>query len=568
MLNVTRMPIKIPPYTQALVEARKLKKNTSDNYTIALGGNCLMRFLESGIDLAFLNEGTAVNFYECGFDSWMVDCIKPPQKIDAWIIWLSAAGYSSGGIHRNLIDIDAVTGAITVALNRGERVIVILPETIECGLDGFSEFARWNKLIRNMVSDKMPEGVLLLDPDQFAIRHRNTKWYASSYWTMAKSPLHPDATTVLGYSAAQILLRCRRDLVKLVIVDLDNTLWGGTVGDLGPENISLDPSGDGHCFLQLQSMLKDLLAQGIVLAVSSKNNLNDAKEPFLIREEMILSLDDFVGFHANWENKSSAIKKIVNQLGIGMDTVCFIDDSPHEREEAMMMIPDLIVPDLPENPEDRPAALLATGLFLKPITNNDDTNRTSYYKNEAARDESRKSALTWEDYLSGLAMELKIRAVNKGNLQRVSSLINKTNQFNLTTKRYSSSDISRMMIDDQWITYCYELTDKFGSAGIIGVLFAKIKEEEIDLDSWILSCRVINRQVELAIFEHFISIAKSCDSQRVTATFIKTQKNTVIEGLLPNLGFSLVETSGNQSRFELIALESKSHFINILQSQE
>jgi len=525
-------------YTNTLKQVRVKKAaagGAGNPYRIAIGGNCNARFLEPGLRLAMMQEGLTPILHECDHDSWIGACLNPEFKTDAWIIWLSAMGVSGGGIERRQLDLAAINQAISVTLERGERVVVILPETIDIALDGFSPFAVWNSDLRDAVKKALPDGTFAINPDLVALADNVPNWFAPAYWSLAKLPLHPDAATVLARNAGEVILRSRLPLVKAVIVDLDNTLWGGVIGEDGVENIRLDPGGDGQPYLQMQRLLKDFSDQGIPLAVVSKNNPEDAPIPFKKIDSMILTENDFVAFHAGWDSKYLSIQAIVDELSIGIDTVCFIDDSPHERDEARAFLPRLIVPELPEKPELRPSALLDTGLFTKPATSKEDLARIGFYKDEAKRREHSETYQDWVGYLTSLEMQVGALPVSSSNLQRVTSLVHKTNQFNLTNRRHDSAQIKVIAEDPDWFAYCYTLNDRFGSSGIIGTMLAHANREDVEIDTWLISCRVINRQVELAMFDHLIQWMSGRGATRLAACYKPTAQNKLVENLLADL---------------------------------
>lgn len=553
-------------YTATLKAVRKAAADndgTAKPYRVAIGGNCNMRFLDPGLRLALMGDNLAPTVHECDYDSWIGACLAPPFETDAWIIWLSALGFSNGGIERRELDTDALHQAIAAALGRGERVVVILPETIDLALDGFSPYAVWNRDLRRAVGTALPEGALTVDPDQIAIASPHKNWFAPTYWSLGKLPLHPDAATLLAHRAADIILRSRRALVKAVIVDLDNTLWGGVIGEDGIENIRLDPGGDGRPYLQMQRLLKDLSDQGIPLAVVSKNNPADARAPFQKIDSMILKEEDFVAFHAGWDSKFHAIQSIVEQLSIGMNTVCFVDDSPHERDEARAFLPSLIVPDLPENPELRPAALVNSGLFLKPTTSQEDLARVGFYKDEARRREHSETFRDWTGYLTSLEMQGEAHPIAPGNLQRVSSLIHKTNQFNLTNRRHDSAQIKAMVTNPDWFTYCYTLNDRFGSAGIIGVLLAYTNGETAEIDTWLMSCRVINRQVELAMFDHLLQWMGEKGLTQLSACYVPTAQNILVANLLSDLKLTHMASDDAGEHYSGTGIEPPDHCVTL-----
>jgi FkbH-like protein len=527
---------------------------------VMTGGNCNADFLKPALDVAFEEDGTTASVVSCGYDSWIDQAMSPAGDVDAWVIWISTMGISNGGITRSKMDIDGMWMAFQTILQRGERVVAIMPETLDISIDGFSPFSKWNRAIRRDFLMAAPEELCIIDPDTLLLDSPYETRHNPTYWSVAKLPFHPDAATALGVESGRIISRSRRQKVKAIVVDLDNTLWGGVVGDLGAEGVYLDPNGNGRPYLQLQSLLKDLSDEGVPLAIVSKNNRDDALSPFRIRDEMLLKEDDFIAFVATWDNKYKAIEAISAELNIGMDTVCFLDDSMHERDEAKAFLPELIIPDLPENPELRPQMLVQSRLFLRPVIGAEDSKKVEYYRQERKRRESGRAVSDWETYLKSLEMRLIFHAISGSNIQRVASLIQKTNQFNLTTRRRELSEIKRLSEDPSWFTYCYSLEDKFGDSGIIGVILAEVSGPEMALDSWVMSCRVMGRRVEFGMAAHLFGWASGLEIQDITGTFVPTSKNLPVAGFLSDLGMETVSETDKETTYQGRNLVLPRHF--------
>lgn len=559
-------------YSAALRKTKPLmqdaKSLTSGKFRIAIGGNCSARFLVPGVLGAFADEGIDVWLHETDYDSWVGDCLAPTQPVDAWIIWISAMGISNGGLERREANLQAIGSAAAAALDRGERMVVILPETMDIALDGYSPMAVWNRQVKDQVRSALPDGVLVLDPDTLAVTIGGGYWYAPAYWSLAKLPLHADAANALAYRAASLVLRSRRAKVKAVVVDLDNTLWGGVIGEDGVDGIKLDPTGDGRPFLQLQAMLKDLSNSGVMIAVASKNNPADARLPFEQRPEMILSLDDFVAFHVSWDNKHKAIRQIAKDLNIGIDSICFLDDSPHERSEAAGLIPELIVPELPEDAELRPRMLVESGLFLRPRLDAEDRSRVEFYKSENRRRAAQEEVGDIDGYLKSLGMRLTPYKLSARTMPRVASLLQKTNQFNLTTRRHDLPYLQTIAGQNTWFCRCYSLNDRFGDAGIIGVLLAERIAAGVRIDTWLMSCRVINRQVEYAMLDDMLRWMSDNGDTTLLASYIPTKKNAPVASLLPDIGMNLVSSDADGQHYSLTYPTAPAHHINIEPTKE
>jgi len=562
-------------YTQAQKAARHLarqrkeqKDAPADRICIMVGGNCNADFLKPAIEIAFAEDGTTADVVESGYDAWIGQALSPEAETDAWVIWISAMGLTSGGLVWSEMDISGISAAFRAILARGERVVAIMPETLDIAIDGFSPSALWNQSVRREFNAARHDGLLVIDPDVLLLDAPYETRHNPSYWSLAKLPCHPNAAVALGLEAGRVISRSRRQKIKAIIVDLDNTLWGGVVGELGAEGVHLDPNGDGRPFLQLQRLLKDLSDGGVPLCVVSKNNPDDALAPFRTRDEMILKESDFVDFIATWDNKYKAIEAVVSNLNVGMDTVCFLDDSPHEREEAKVFLPDLIVPDLPEDPEMRPAMLVQSRLFLRPIVGAEDAQRVEYYKDESKRRELSAEINDWETYLKSLGMRLVATPVGDANLQRVASLIQKTNQFNLTAHRRDMAEIKKISQDPAWFAFCYALEDRFGVAGIIGVVLAETDGDALTLDNWVVSCRVVGRRVEFAMADHLLNWMGENDIHTLNGCFIPTPKNAPAAGFLAELGMQEAGKTKDKTLYQATDLAPPTHFADLVIEDE
>lgn len=530
--------------------------------TIALGGNCNTSFLLPSLRVGLASEGIAAELFETAYDGWITSALKPERKTDIWLLWFSSLGQSVGGTTKRELDVEAILAAVNAALGRGERVVSILPEALEIG-GPFSSFDRWRRELVATLESKLPEAVVRIDPDSIHRSLGDAKWHAGRYWTLAKSPCHPDAAASLGNFAATVIARLLKAKVKAVAVDLDGTLWGGIVGEAGAAGVNLDPHGDGRPYLQLQRFLKDISDRGVPISVVSKNNPADALSPFLDRPEMLLKREDFVYFHANWNSKAEALKQIANNLNIGIDALCFIDDSIHERAEARALLPDLIVPELPNDPEMRIGFLQNSGLFMQPSVVEDDLARVDYYKSQARRETLVIESGDIGTYLRELEMKLHPMPISPGNLQRVGSLIHKTNQFNLTNRRHSEATLTSISSTPENFAFCYRLTDRFGDAGIIAVVLGLPQNGEMFIDTWLMSCRIINRTVEEAICDHLLKCCRDRGIETVRGLYTASKKNTLVANLYPRLGFAPAGEDTEGKLFTACGIPAPHHSITI-----
>ena len=324
---------------------------------------------------------------------------------------------------------------------------------------------------------------------------------------------------------------------KCVILDLDNTLWGGIIGDDGLENIHIGSLGIGKAFTRFQKWLKELKNRGIILAVCSKNEENIAKMPFLQHPEMVLKLDDIAVFVANWESKADNIHRIQQILNIGFDSMVFLDDNPAEREMVKSHLPAVCVPDLPEDPAEYLPFLIEQNLFETASYSGNDQERTKQYQAEAMRVELSKSITNMADYLASLEMKSHIRAFEPVDVERIAQLTQRSNQFNLRTVRYTSAEIERMINNPEYFTLAVDLKDKFGDYGLISAVIVKLNGDEAFIDTWIMSCRVLKRGVEQMVMDSLKEGLKRLNIKTLRGEYLPTEKNKLVEHLLPEMGF-------------------------------
>jgi FkbH-like protein len=330
---------------------------------------------------------------------------------------------------------------------------------------------------------------------------------------------------------------------KCLIFDLDNTIWGGVIGDDGLENIQLDNLGIGKAFTGFQYWLKKLKNRGIILAVCSKNTEAMAKEPFEKHPDMVLRLDDISVFIANWENKVENIRQIQNVLNIGFDSMVFLDDNPFERNMVREHIPAITVPELPEDPADYLEYLYTLNLFETTSFTNEDAERAKLYQVEANRKTEQHSFFNEDDFLQNLQMTSLVAPFNRFNTPRVAQLSQRSNQFNLRTVRYTEGAIEKLAGCSGTFTFSFTLEDKFGDNGLIcNIILQKQNEDILFIDTWLMSCRVLKRGMENFALNTIANFAKSSGFKHLKGEYLPTAKNGIVKDHYKNLGF--VENPG------------------------
>lgn len=325
---------------------------------------------------------------------------------------------------------------------------------------------------------------------------------------------------------------------KCVILDLDNTTWGGVIGDDGLEHIQLGSLGIGKAFSAFQYWIKKLKNRGIIIAVCSKNTAAVAKKPFENHPDMILRLEDIAVFRANWENKADNIREIQSILNISFDAMVFLDDNPFERNMVRENIPEICVPELPEDPANYLEYLYELNLFETVSFSNEDMERTKRYQIEAERTKVYQKFTNEDDFLKSLNMLCDIQAFNTFNTPRVAQLSQRSNQFNLRTVRYTETDIERISRSNDYTTFAYTLEDKFGDNGLICVLILQKKSEKsLFIDTWLMSCRVLKRGMENFVLNSIVNFAKENGFLTIQGEYIPTTKNDMVKDHYENLGF-------------------------------
>ncbi len=349
-----------------------------------------------------------------------------------------------------------------------------------------------------------------------------------------------------------IILALRGKFNKCLILDLDNTTWGGIVGDDGVENIKIGDLGIGKAFSKLQTWAKALKERGIILCVCSKNDEANAKEPFEKHPDMVLRLDDISVFVANWENKASNIRNIQEILNIGFDSMVFLDDNPFERNLVRQELPEVIVPELPEDPAEYLDYLLPLNLFETASFSENDKDRTKQYQAESERVSSVAKFANIDEYLASLEMVSEVKEVDGFSLPRVAQLTQRSNQFNLRTQRYTDEDLKTMIASGEYIATSYTLVDKYGDNGLISAVVLKKEKDFMFVDSWIMSCRVLKRTMEPFVLNTIIEIAKKEGYSKLIGEYLATAKNGMVKDHYKNFGF--VEVDGrwelNLEKFE------------------
>ena len=385
-------------------------------------------------------------------------------------------------------------------------------------------------------------------------------FFQPSVYINTEMVLNIDVLPLIADKTLALISAMNGKFKKCVILDLDNTTWGGIIGDDGIENIQIGSLGIGKAFSEFQYWIKKLKNRGIIVAVCSKNTESVAREPFEKHPEMVLKMEDIAVFVANWENKADNIRNIQSILNIGFDSMVFLDDNPFERNMVRENLPDVCVPELPEDPADYLEYLYELNLFETVSFSNEDTERTKLYQIEAQRNSVQKKFANEDDFLKNLDMISLVEPFTKFNTPRVSQLSQRSNQFNLRTVRYGDADIERLSTDSNYFTFSFTLEDKFGDNGLICVIILQKESPKVlFIDTWFMSCRVLKRGMEHFVLNTLVETAKENGFTTLKGEYLQTPKNEMVKDHYLNLGFKENNTFWE---LDINSYENKKNFIN------
>ncbi len=398
------------------------------------------------------------------------------------------------------------------------------------------------------------EGVDLLSIDSRVTVDGLDAWHDPVMWHKAKQEIRPSASPSYGEHVGRILAAQRGLSSKCLVLDLDNTLWGGVIGDDGIDGIVLGQgSALGEAFVGVQHYARDLARRGVILAVCSKNDEATARLPFEKHPEMVLRTEDIACFVANWTDKPANIRAIAESLNIGLDSLVLLDDNPFERDIIRRELPMVAVPELADDPSLYVRCLMDAGYFEQVTVTAEDIQRTRLYQANLRRTSLQASTTDLEGFLRDLAMELECKPFDPAGLQRIVQLINKTNQFNLTTRRYGEADVLALLDDPGAVTLQLRLKDRLGENGIIGIVIGKLTaQRELHLDTWLMSCRVLGRKIEEATLNLLVDEARRLAARWIVGEYRPSARNGMVRDHYAKLGFALHgETEAGDSFWRL-----------------
>jgi FkbH-like protein len=522
-------------------------------------------------------EGLAVDIYQPGYDQYHQEILAPDSglysaKPDAIILavdgprWAPELFYQylPNGLQAGDALVDAAVsrvGDLVAELRRHSAAPVLLhslgyPRHPALGILDATQEAGQRHLIA-----KVNEGIAALSREHAAVYLVDMEaiiqsvgygsWYDGRFDFFARSPIARSAYDVLARYYLRFLRALSGNSRKCLILDLDNTLWGGVAGEDGPLGIALGSEYPGNAFLAFQQAVLALRDRGVVLAIASKNNPQDVEDVFADNPAMLMKLKDFSAREIHWEPKSLSISRIAASLNLGLRHMVFVDDNPAECAEVAQAHPGVTVIQLPEQPERMIDALLSEGLFDSLQFSNEDSRRADLYRQRDEAEKLRVETTSMEEFYRSLQMQLHLSPVTADNLARASQMTRKTTQFNTTTRLYSEAELETLRRSNDWRTLTMRVVDKFGDNGIVGLMLARHEKDHYYIDTFLMSCRVINRGVETAMLHWLAEAARAEGSAGLEGWVHPTNRNVPVRNLYERHGFSVAETTEDGTRWRL-----------------
>lgn len=556
---------------QLLLNARNVSAEGLPQIRLAIMGNAATQHYSQALSSMLKLRGFCPKIYEAEFNTILNEALEPksglyehkPEFIiiftSAQAIWphFSNSNKKSGFVDQISIELQLIWENIRKNCN---AIIIqhnfVVPISRPLGLLSsplIIDFASSISSLNSHLADHARNyRVLIVDTESMASFYGKKEWLDERLWCYAKQALSPKFLPQLTKSISNLILRERGIIIKCIILDLDNTLWGGILADDGFDGIELGQTELGLAFYRFQIALKELRERGILLAICSKNSEDNVLTVLDEHPDMLLRRDDFSMIVANFDDKVTNIRLIQKTLKISFESMVFFDDSSFERVLLRSAIPELQVPDLPEDPSQFIEKIYGWNIFEGHEATEEDLARATYYQADKARAEIKGKYEGLDEYLANLLMHVQVIPINDYSLPRIHQLVLRTNQFNLTTKRYSENDLRDLSVSLTHSSFCIRLKDRLGDNGIIAVVIIEKQGSDAVIDSWIMSCRVLGRKIEELTLQQIVHTAKQLGCTKVIGIYSPTPKNQLVQDLYSRLGF--VEFDRNSTR-NMFAIE-------------
>ncbi len=560
---------------------KKLKSNTESlpSIKLALVGDTATQLLATAIKGMGVERGYYINLFEAEYNQVEQQFMDPSSDLyqfDAEFIIVFQSTHKLGERHsfldterQTVLADERLTFIESIAANptlNGKKIICFNYSEIDDTVFGnyankvqssFSyQVRKLNYELMNLA--RRYPNFFVCDIASLQNKFGRDFMFSPNIYVSTEMVLSVDALPYVASRIMDIVCAVKGQFKKCLVLDLDNTLWGGVIGDDGLEGIQLGHGlGIGKAFTEFQMWIKKLRQRGIIICVASKNNEETAKEPFLKHPDMVLKLDDIAVFQANWETKVDNIRTIQSFLNISFDSMVFLDDNPFERNMVRENIPGICVPELPKDPGEYLEYLYSLNLFETANYSSADKDRTRQYQTEAKRVSLKKTFNNEADFLKSLNMVSTVSGFTKFNTPRVAQLSQRSNQFNLRTVRYTEADITAMADDDNTIALSFTLEDKFGDNGLIAVVIMKEQDKEtLFVDTWFMSCRVLKRGMENFTLNTMVDAARAKGYKKIIGEYRPTLKNKMVKDHYATLGFTKTSEDKDGNTLYELSLEN------------
>lgn len=557
-----------------------------DMFRLGLAGNSTIDFLRPMLVASALRHGICLEVTSADFGQCMQEAINPESRLnraqlDAVLLLIDHHGlpFRTGNAGWPLFDASAALSELEVICRgfRQNSAVTCFVQTIPAPAEllfGSLDVAtagtlRGSLAVYNaeLVRTAGERGNVLIDTEWLANCIGLDRWHDDRQWHVARVSCSQKAVPLYADFICRAIAALRGKSRKCLILDLDNTLWGGVIGDDGLDGIALnlgDPRGE--VYRAIQQAISDLRTRGVLLAVCSKNDDAIARQPFREHNGMILKESDISAFYANWDDKATNIQRIAHHLNLGIDAMVLLDDNAAERAQVRQTLPQVAVPELREDPSTFVRTLLSAGYFESVAITPDDLSRVDQYRLNAERMDMMRGSRDLSSFLRSLQMEIKFAPFSARGRKRITQLVNKTNQFNLTTRRYTERQIEALEESADHYTLQVSLKDRFGDNGMICVLICVRHEAEWEIDTWLMSCRVLNRKVEHAVCNRLAYDAQRAGVLRVVGNYMPTERNSMVRDLLGALGFTAEKDADGGQRWVLDLQQYKPFEVHVLET--
>lgn len=567
----------LPDLSALLKLARQPVSDRGAIYRIALLADTASQLLAGSLRGMMRHLGEDLDLFEGEFDQLELQILDPHSALHRFeprnvLLYLSAeriaARYGMLSVaERARFAVEFIERIArlheVLASRRYQTIVINLADPGDRVFGHFGSKVAWSLQhqirVCNLELDKLAQrhaDLHVLDLAAIQATHGRAACFNPQLYVTSKIAISPQVLPIVSRDLCQMLIALKGGGIKCVILDLDNTLWGGVIGDDGLERIQIGDLGVGAAFTALQSWLKQLRDRGVVLAVCSKNNDAVAREAFISHPDMVLSLDDIAVFVANWSDKATNIRHIKSIVDVDFGAMMFIDDNPAERALVRESFPTMRVPELPEDPAEYLPYLQSLNAFETGSYTAEDAARTADYQAETSRREERQNFVDLDEFLKSLDMRARVTGFLPFNIPRIAQLTQRSNQFNLRTVRHTEQQIRDIATSSRHVSFAFELKDRFGDSGLISVVILEERGDgELFIDTWLMSCRVLGRGMESFVLNTIMADAKRRGCGRVVGEYIPTAKNSMVADHYRKLGFAecggglwVLESAGFQAR--------------------